>query len=171
YALDENIHCFNVESEPELERLSALASARGATASIAIRVNPDVDAKTHAKISTGKSENKFGVPISRAREVYARAAALPGIRVSGVDMHIGSQITDLARGFADAGKGDFGCRNTGGAGTTQFAFRDDIHTCAKFREGFEYGLVRIRLHRVADKGIDIGKGTGEDAVMALERGG
>ena len=101
YALDENIHCFNVESEPELERLSALASARGATASIAIRVNPDVDAKTHAKISTGKSENKFGVPISRAREVYARAAALPGIRVSGVDMHIGSQITDLAP-FDDA---------------------------------------------------------------------
>lgn len=101
YALDENIHCFNVESEPELERLSALASARGATASIAIRVNPDVDAKTHAKISTGKSENKFGVPISRAREVYARAASLPGIRVSGVDMHIGSQITDLAP-FDDA---------------------------------------------------------------------
>ena len=101
YALDENIHCFNVESEPELARLSALASARGATASIAIRVNPDVDAKTHAKISTGKSENKFGVPISRAREVYARAAALPGIRVSGVDMHIGSQITDLAP-FDDA---------------------------------------------------------------------
>ena len=101
YALDENIHCFNVESEPELERLSALASARGATASIAIRVNPDVDAKTHAKISTGKSENKFGVPISRAREVYARAAARPGIHVSGVDMHIGSQITDLAP-FDDA---------------------------------------------------------------------
>ena len=101
YALDENIHCFNVESEPELERLSALASARGATASIAIRVNPDVDAKTHAKISTGKSENKFGVPISRAREVYALAAALPGIHVSGVDMHIGSQITDLAP-FDDA---------------------------------------------------------------------
>jgi len=101
YALDENIQCFNVESEPELERLSALASALGATASIAIRVNPDVDAKTHAKISTGKSENKFGVPISRAREVYARAAALPGIHVSGVDMHIGSQITDLAP-FDDA---------------------------------------------------------------------
>jgi diaminopimelate decarboxylase len=101
YALDENIHCFNVESEPELERLSALASARGATASIAIRVNPDVDAKTHAKISTGKSENKFGVPISRAREVYARAATLPSIHVSGVDMHIGSQITDLAP-FDDA---------------------------------------------------------------------
>jgi diaminopimelate decarboxylase len=93
--LDEEIHCFNVESEPELEALSALASARGATAPIAIRVNPDVDARTHAKIATGKSENKFGVPISRARDVYARARALPGLAIRGVDMHIGSQITDL----------------------------------------------------------------------------
>ena len=75
--LDEGILCFNVESEPELEALSAVAAARGATAPIAIRVNPDVDAHTHAKISTGKSENKFGVPISRAREVFARAQALP----------------------------------------------------------------------------------------------
>ena len=70
-------------------------------APIAIRVNPDVDAKTHAKISTGKSENKFGIPISRARAVYARAAQLPGVEVAGVDMHIGSQITDLAP-FDDA---------------------------------------------------------------------
>jgi diaminopimelate decarboxylase len=93
--LDEAILCFNVESEPELEALSALASARGAIAPIAIRVNPDVDARTHAKIATGKSENKFGVPISRAREVYARARALPGLSIRGVDMHIGSQITDL----------------------------------------------------------------------------
>ena len=93
--LDEEILCFNVESEPELEALSAVASARGATAPIAIRVNPDVDARTHAKIATGKSENKFGVPISRAREVYARARALPGLSIRGVDMHIGSQITDL----------------------------------------------------------------------------
>ena len=93
--LDEDIFCFNVESEPELEALSAVASARGAVAPIAIRVNPDVDARTHAKISTGKSENKFGVPISRAREVFARARALPGLAVRGVDMHIGSQIADL----------------------------------------------------------------------------
>ena len=93
--LDEEILCFNVESEPELEALSALATARGATAPIAIRVNPDVDARTHAKIATGKSENKFGVPISRARDVYARARALPGLAIRGVDMHIGSQITDL----------------------------------------------------------------------------
>ena len=96
FALDSNILCFNVESEPELERISALASAKGRTAAIAIRVNPDIDAKTHAKITTGKAENKFGVPYERARAVYARAATLPGIRISGVDMHIGSQITDLA---------------------------------------------------------------------------
>ena len=99
--LDENIRCFNVESEPELEALSEVAASRGARAKIAIRVNPDVDARTHAKISTGKAENKFGIPISRAREVYARARALPGIEVDGVDMHIGSQITDL-QPFDDA---------------------------------------------------------------------
>lgn len=93
--LDEDILCFNVESVPELEALSVVAAARGATARIALRVNPDVDARTHHKISTGKSENKFGIPISHARAVYARAAALPGIEVTGVDMHIGSQITDL----------------------------------------------------------------------------
>jgi diaminopimelate decarboxylase len=93
--LDENIYCFNVESEPELEALSRVASSRGEVAPIAIRVNPDVDARTHAKIATGKSENKFGVPISRARDVYAYARTLPGLDVHGVDMHIGSQITDL----------------------------------------------------------------------------
>ena len=93
--LDENICCFNVESEPELEALSRAASGRGAVAPIAIRVNPDVDARTHAKIATGKSENKFGVPISRARDVYAYARTLPGLTIRGVDMHIGSQITDL----------------------------------------------------------------------------
>ncbi len=95
-ALGHGIFCFNVESEPELERISQIASSRGQRADIALRVNPDVDAKTHAKISTGKSENKFGVPISVARSVYARAATLPGIKIAGVDMHIGSQITDLA---------------------------------------------------------------------------
>lgn len=93
--LDEDIRCFNVESEPELEALAEVAASRGRRARIAIRVNPDVDARTHAKISTGKSENKFGIPILRAREVYARARALPGIEVGGVDMHIGSQITEL----------------------------------------------------------------------------
>ncbi|WP_112320498.1 diaminopimelate decarboxylase [Oceanibium sediminis] len=94
-ALEGGIRQFNVESEPELELLSVVASKAGIEAPITIRVNPDVDAKTHAKIATGKSENKFGIPIARAREVYARAAALPGLRVVGVDVHIGSQLTDL----------------------------------------------------------------------------
>jgi diaminopimelate decarboxylase len=100
-AVDAGILCVNVESEPELELLSAVAAAKGRRAAISLRVNPDVDAKTHAKIATGKSENKFGIPISRARDVYARAAKLPGVRVRGVDMHIGSQITDL-QPFDDA---------------------------------------------------------------------
>jgi diaminopimelate decarboxylase len=94
-ALAADIHCINVESEPELELLSRLAVETGRTARISVRVNPDVDAGTHAKISTGKSENKFGIPLNSAREVYARAATLPGIQVTGVDVHIGSQITDL----------------------------------------------------------------------------
>ena len=94
-ALEGGIRQFNVESEPELRALSEVAAAMGATAPIAIRVNPDVDAKTHAKIATGKSENKIGIPIARARDVYALAASLPGIRVVGVDVHIGSQLTDL----------------------------------------------------------------------------
>src|SRR6201995_5751268 len=94
-ALAAGILCINVESEFELELLSRLAVEAGKTARISVRVNPDVDAGTHAKIATGKSENKFGVPIARAREVYARAAKLPGIEVTGTDMHIGSQITDL----------------------------------------------------------------------------
>ncbi len=100
-ALDHEILCFNVESEPELEAISKIAASRGQTAHVSIRVNPDVDAKTHRKISTGKSENKFGVPISRAQAVYALAAKLPGLKATGVDMHIGSQITDLAP-FDDA---------------------------------------------------------------------
>ncbi len=101
YALNEGILGFNVESEPELDMLSAVASSMGKTARIAIRVNPDVDAKTHAKISTGKSENKFGIPYADAPELYAHAATLPGIDVAGIHMHIGSQITELAP-FGDA---------------------------------------------------------------------
>ena len=100
-AVETGILCVNVESEPELELLSQIASGKGRSVAISIRVNPDVDAKTHAKIATGKSENKFGIPISRARDVYRHAAALPGIHVAGVDMHIGSQITELSP-FADA---------------------------------------------------------------------
>src|SRR5262249_37298848 len=94
-AVDEGIFCINVESEAELEILSAIAASKDRTIDISVRVNPDVDARTHAKIATGLAENKFGIPISRAREAYARAGKLPGIRVAGVDMHIGSQITEL----------------------------------------------------------------------------
>ena len=100
-AVDADILCVNVESEPELELLSTVAAKKGRQAAISLRVNPDVDARTHAKIATGKSENKFGIPISQAREIYARAAKLPGVRVTGVDMHIGSQITEL-QPFDDA---------------------------------------------------------------------
>ena len=96
-ALAADIHCINIESEPELELLSRLAVETGRTARISVRVNPDVDAGTHAKISTGKSENKFGIPLAQARAVYARAAKLPGIAVTGTDVHIGSQITDLSK--------------------------------------------------------------------------
>lgn len=95
-ALTGGVRQFNVESEPELLALSAVASDMGAVAPITLRVNPDVDAKTHEKIATGKKENKFGIPLSKARAVYAQAASLPGLQVVGIDVHIGSQLTDLA---------------------------------------------------------------------------
>ncbi len=101
YALSEGILGFNVESEPELRALSSVADELGRTARVALRVNPDVDAKTHAKISTGKSENKFGIPFNDAASLYAEARTLPGIAATGIHMHIGSQITDLAP-FRDA---------------------------------------------------------------------
>ncbi|WP_462159184.1 diaminopimelate decarboxylase [Pseudoalteromonas sp. GB56] len=95
YALEQGILQFNVESEPELERISRLAAQSNTTARISIRVNPDVEAKTHAKITTGKAENKFGINIDLAPALYAKAASLPGIEVTGVDVHIGSQLVDL----------------------------------------------------------------------------
>jgi diaminopimelate decarboxylase len=94
-ALTGGIRQFNVESEPEMLALSEVATSLGLTAPITIRVNPDVDAKTHEKIATGKSENKFGIPIAKAPAVYAMAASLPGIEVVGIDVHIGSQLTEL----------------------------------------------------------------------------
>jgi diaminopimelate decarboxylase len=96
FALEAGILCFNVESEPELEQLNDVALSLGKVAPVSLRINPDVDAGTHAKISTGKAENKFGIPWQRAREVYRRAGELPGVKVTGIDMHIGSQITELA---------------------------------------------------------------------------
>ncbi len=94
--LELGIKCFNLESEPELERLSEIAAAMGKVAPVSVRINPDVDARTHAKISTGKKGDKFGIPYGRAGEVYGHIAALPGVEAVGVDMHIGSQITDMA---------------------------------------------------------------------------
>lgn len=95
-ALENGIRQFNVESEPELLALNEVAMSMDTVAPVTIRVNPDVDAKTHAKIATGKSENKFGIPIARAREVYAEIRGLPGVKAVGIDVHIGSQLTDLA---------------------------------------------------------------------------
>ena len=94
-ALTGGIRQFNLESEPEMRRLSQVASRLGVVAPVTVRVNPDVDAKTHEKIATGKSENKFGIPIAKAREVYAEIAELPGLDAIGIDVHIGSQLTDL----------------------------------------------------------------------------
>ena len=101
YALGNGIRQFNVESEAELRALSQIATGMGSIAPVTIRINPDVDARTHAKIATGKAENKFGIPLSRARSTYALAARLPGISIVGIDVHIGSQLTDLAP-FEDA---------------------------------------------------------------------
>ncbi len=101
FALDAGIYCFNIESEPELEVLNLRAVKAGRKAHVSFRINPDVDAGTHAKISTGKKENKFGISYERARAIYSHAATLPGIQVSGIDMHIGSQITEL-QPFEDA---------------------------------------------------------------------
>ena len=95
FALQQGIFQFNIESEPELELLSEVAVAEGKQAAIAFRINPDIDARTHAKISTGKASNKFGIPWTRAHEAYGRAGELPGIKVQGIDIHIGSQLTQL----------------------------------------------------------------------------
>jgi diaminopimelate decarboxylase len=94
--LEAGIKCFNVESEPELERLDAIAGRMGMRAPVSLRVNPDVDARTHPYISTGLAGNKFGIPHGRAMDVYRRAAALANVEVTGIDCHIGSQILETA---------------------------------------------------------------------------
>lgn len=96
FALDQGIFQFNVESVPELERISAIAAARGDVAPVALRINPDVEAKTHSKISTGRKSDKFGIAIAEAAAVYRRAAELPGIEPVGLHLHIGSQISELS---------------------------------------------------------------------------
>ncbi|UWQ22593.1 diaminopimelate decarboxylase [Jannaschia sp. W003] len=95
HVLRNGIRQINLESEPEMRALSEIAASMGVEVPVTVRVNPDVDAKTHEKISTGLAENKFGIPIARARAVYAEIARLPGLRAVGIDVHIGSQLTDL----------------------------------------------------------------------------
>ena len=95
-ALEADILCFNIESEPELDRLSRVAQSMKRTARISLRVNPDVDAKTHPYISTGLKQNKFGIPHDEALRLYEKAKTLPGIEIAGIDCHIGSQLTELA---------------------------------------------------------------------------
>ena len=145
-ALDAGIGQFNVESEPELEAISAIAAAKGLRAPVAVRVNPDVDAQTHAKITTGRSEDKFGIPIARAREVYARAAALPGLEVMGVDVHIGSQLTTLAPFEAAFGKV---------AGLTR-ALREDGHAIRRIDLGGGLGIPYVRSNEAPPLPFDYG---------------
>ncbi len=145
-ALDGGIRQFNVESEPELDALSEVAAAMGATAPIALRVNPDVDARTHEKISTGRKEDKFGVPLARARDIYARAARLPGLRVVGIDMHIGSQLTDLA---------PFEAAYTKVADLTH-ALRADGHRIDRLDLGGGLGIPYTRSNEVPPLPLDYG---------------
>ena len=145
-ALAGGIRQFNVESEPELRALSGVASAMGLVAPITIRVNPDVDARTHEKIATGKKENKFGIPISRARAVYAEAAALPGIAVVGIDVHIGSQLTDLAPFEAAYQK----------VAELTLQLRADGHTISRLDLGGGLGIPYQRSNEVPPLPLDYG---------------
>ncbi|NYS24405.1 diaminopimelate decarboxylase [Rhodobacteraceae bacterium 2376] len=146
HALEHGIRQFNVESEAELHALSEVAASMGATAPICLRVNPDVDAKTHEKISTGRKEDKFGVPIARAREIYAQAATLPGLQVVGVDMHIGSQLTDLA---------PFEAAYTKLADLTR-ALRADGHQITRLDLGGGLGIPYARSNEVPPLPLDYG---------------
>ncbi|SIS63896.1 diaminopimelate decarboxylase [Phaeovulum vinaykumarii] len=146
-ALEGGIRQFNVESEPELRAISEIAAGMGVVAPIALRVNPDVDARTHEKIATGKSENKFGIPIARAREVYAEAARLPGISVVGVDVHIGSQLTELA---------PFRAAFTKVAELTQ-ALRADGHQITRLDLGGGLGIPYTRSNETPPLPVDYGR--------------
>ncbi len=146
-ALEAQIRQFNVESEPEMAVISEIATSMGVEAKIAVRVNPDVDAKTHAKIATGKSENKFGIPIARAREVYAHAAALPGIKVVGIDVHIGSQLTQLE---------PFELAYTKVAELTE-ALRADGHEISRLDLGGGLGIPYARSNEAPPLPTDYGK--------------
>ncbi|MBP1806592.1 diaminopimelate decarboxylase [Rubellimicrobium aerolatum] len=145
-ALLGGIRQFNLESEPEMRALSEVAVSLGVVAPVAIRVNPDVDARTHAKIATGKSENKFGIPIAKAREAYAEAASLPGLRVVGIDVHIGSQLTDLAP-FEDAYRK---------VAELTVALRADGHAIERLDLGGGLGIPYTRSNEVPPLPVDYG---------------
>ncbi len=145
-ALNGGIRQFNVESEPEMRALSEVATSLGVTAPITIRVNPDVDARTHEKIATGRKEDKFGIPIARAREVYAEAARLPGLKVVGIDVHIGSQLTELA---------PFEAAYTKVADLTA-ALRADGHTIRRLDLGGGLGIPYTRSNEAPPLPTDYG---------------
>ena len=145
-ALEGGIRQFNVESEPELRALSEVAQAMGRAAPVALRVNPDVDARTHEKIATGRKEDKFGIPIARAREVYAEAARLKGLQVVGIDMHIGSQLTDLAPFEAAYAK----------LAELTLALRADGHAIARLDLGGGLGIPYARSNEAPPLPTDYG---------------
>ncbi len=146
-ALTGGIRQFNVESEPELRVLSQAAENLGKIAQITLRVNPDVDAKTHEKIATGKSENKFGIPIAKARSAYREAANLPGIEVVGIDVHIGSQLTDLEP-FEQA----FGC-----IAELTHELRSDGHNIRRLDLGGGLGIPYVRSNSAPPLPIEYGQ--------------
>ena len=145
-ALEGGIRQFNVESEPELRALSEVAQAMARAAPVALRVNPDVDARTHEKIATGRKEDKFGIPIARAREVYAEAARLKGLQVVGIDMHIGSQLTDLAPFEAAYAK----------LAELTLALRADGHAIARLDLGGGLGIPYARSNEAPPLPTDYG---------------
>jgi len=145
-ALEGGIRQFNLESEPEMRALSEVAASMGLRAPVTVRVNPDVDAKTHEKIATGKSDNKFGIPIARAREVYAEIARLPGLEAVGIDVHIGSQLTDLE---------PFGQAFDKVADLTA-ALRADGHTIRRLDLGGGLGIPYTRSNEAPPLPLDYG---------------
>ncbi|PTX51582.1 diaminopimelate decarboxylase [Gemmobacter caeni] len=145
-ALEGGIRQFNLESEPEMRALSDVAASMGLRAPVTVRVNPDVDARTHEKIATGKSENKFGIPIARAREVYAEIARLPGLEIVGIDVHIGSQLTDLE---------PFGQAFDKVADLTA-ALRADGHTIRRLDLGGGLGIPYTRSNEAPPLPLDYG---------------
>ena len=146
-ALLGGVRQFNIESEPEMRALSEVASSLGVTAPVTIRVNPDVDARTHAKIATGKSENKFGIPLAKAREAYREAASLPGLRVVGIDVHIGSQLTELAPFEAAYRK----------VAELTHAFRADGHAIERLDLGGGLGIPYAASNEVPPLPMDYGE--------------